>query len=188
MYKLIRYNSGYTLMELMVTITIAGILLSIAIPNFTSVISSNRLTTYANELVTALNFARSEAIKRGQYVVVSKTGTNWEDGWNVFVDYDVSNAFNDDGDATICEATEDCLLRIYDVLPDGYTLRSGSTYACWIAYTPTGLSKGSGSACKGGLANDTFRLCNGTDKTVSRAITVNSVGRVRVSTGTTSCP
>ena len=105
MYKLIRYDSGYTLMELMVTITIAGVLLSIAIPNFTSVISSNRLTTYANELVTALNFARSEAIKRGQYVVVSKTGTNWEDGWNVFVDNDVSNAFNDDGDATLCEAT-----------------------------------------------------------------------------------
>ncbi|MGZ5193687.1 MAG: hypothetical protein ACXWB3_07225, partial [Kaistella sp.] len=89
---------------------------------------------------------------------------------------------------TLCEAGEDCLLRTYDALPGGYTLRSGNTYACWVAYTATGLSKGSGSTCNGGFANDTFRLCNGTDKATSRAITVNAVGRVRVSTGTESCP
>ncbi|MEY3758747.1 MAG: hypothetical protein RIR39_238, partial [Pseudomonadota bacterium] len=113
-------------MELMVTISIAGILLGVAIPSFTSIISSNRLTTYANELVTALNLARSEAVKRGVQVIVMRkgvTGSEWKSGWDVFVDNDASNVFNDDGDATLCEAGEDCLLRTYDPLPDGYTLR-----------------------------------------------------------------
>jgi type IV fimbrial biogenesis protein FimT len=193
MYKPIIYELGYTLMELMVTISIAGILLTIAIPNFTSIISSNRLTTYANELVIALNFARSEAIRRGQLVMVmrkSATDSEWERGWDLFVDNDANRVFNDDGDAILCEVTEDCLLRTYDVLPDSYTLRSGSSYACWVVYTVNGLSKGSGPspACNGGFASDTFRLCNGTDKTTSRAITINAVGRIRVSTGTVSCP
>jgi len=178
-------------MELMVTISIAGIVLGLAIPSFTSIISSNRLTTYANELVAALNFARSEAIKRGVQVIVMRKGTigsEWKSGWDVFVDNDASNVFNDNGDATLCEAGEDCLLRTYDALPDGYTLISGNTYTCWVAYKANGLSKGSGSACNGGLASDTFRLCNGTDNTTSRAITINAVGRVRVSIGTVSCP
>ena len=149
MYKLIRYDSGYTLMELMVTITIAGVLLSIAIPNFTSVISSNRLTTYANELVTALNFARSEAIKRGQHVVVRKTGTNWEDGWQIFVDIDRSpsshqNEFN---------AGTDIVLRIYSKLPDSFTLRGNNNFTNFIRYQPDGTSNNPGS----------FVLCNNSD-------------------------
>ena len=66
------YNSGFTLIELMVTIAIAAILLGIAIPSFTETIASNRLTTNANALVTALNFARSEAVKRGIQVTVQE--------------------------------------------------------------------------------------------------------------------
>jgi len=55
---------GFTLIELMVTLTVAMILLAIAVPSFTYVTVSSRLTTTANELVTALTVARSEAIKR----------------------------------------------------------------------------------------------------------------------------
>ena len=58
-------SSGFTLVELMITLAIAGILVAVGIPSFNSTISSNRLTSYANELVTALNLARSEAVKRG---------------------------------------------------------------------------------------------------------------------------
>jgi prepilin-type N-terminal cleavage/methylation domain-containing protein len=62
MHNKSEYNSGFTLMELMVTIAIAAILVGTAIPSFTSTITNNRLTTSANELVTALNLARSEAV------------------------------------------------------------------------------------------------------------------------------
>jgi type IV fimbrial biogenesis protein FimT len=177
------YSSGFTLMELMVTITIAAILLGAAIPSFTSIITSNRLTTYANELVTALNYARSEAVKRGIQVTVRSKGasTHWESGWDVFVDINGNETFNDASPSTPCASGQDCLLRTYDALPSGYTLTTGSsTYKDYAAYLPSGLSNVA--------AGDTFRLCNGTDITTSRAITINSMGRARVSKGTTSCP
>lgn len=59
-----RRISGFTLMELMVTIAVASVLLAIAVPSFNQLIVTNRLTAQANEFVAAINFARSEAIKR----------------------------------------------------------------------------------------------------------------------------
>jgi type IV fimbrial biogenesis protein FimT len=178
-----KYNSGFTLPELMITIVIAGILVGIAIPSFTSTIASNRLTTYANELVTALNLARSEAVKRGVQVTIRRKGTTsaqWESGWDLFVDNNANNTFEDNGNAPLCEPSEDCLLRTYDALPSGYTLRTGSShYKDYAAYLSSGL---------GVSGNDAFRLCNGTDITASRSITMSFIGRARVSTGTPSCP
>lgn len=56
--------SGFTLVELLVTIALGSILLALAVPSFNGFIIANRLTTQANEMVAAINFARSEAIKR----------------------------------------------------------------------------------------------------------------------------
>jgi len=179
------YHQGFTLIELMVTISIAAILLGVAIPSFTSTITSNRLTTNANELVTALNLARSEAIKRGQQVTIRRKGTTsaqWESGWDVFVDSDGSNAFNDNGTAPLCEAGEDCLLRTYDALPGGYTLRTGnSTYKDYAAFLPSGLSKV--------VVGDTFTLCNQSGTSVPRrTITINATGRPKVDVTPGACP
>lgn len=59
-----RSRAGFTLVELMVTIFVAAILLAIAVPSFKHVIASSRLTTTANNMVSVLNAARMEAIKR----------------------------------------------------------------------------------------------------------------------------
>lgn len=59
---------GVTLVELMVTLTVAAILIMIAVPSFRSITLSNRLTTAANQVVDAINAARVEAIKRNNYV------------------------------------------------------------------------------------------------------------------------
>jgi type IV fimbrial biogenesis protein FimT len=179
------YNTGFTLIELMITIAIAGIFLGIAIPSFTSIIVSNRLTSSANELVTALNLARSEAVKRRIQVTVQRKGATsaqWESGWDVFVDSDGSNAFNDNGNATLCEIGEDCLLRTYTALPSGYTLRTGgSTYENYAAYLPSGLSKV--------VAGDTFTLCKDSGTTVPRrTITINATGRPKVDAAQGACP
>lgn len=54
---------GFTMVELMITIVIAAILTAIAIPSFRNIILSNRLTSTANDIVSAINVARMEAIK-----------------------------------------------------------------------------------------------------------------------------
>jgi len=185
------YRNGFTLIELLVTIAIVGIVMSIAIPNFTETIRSSRLTTNANEFVTSLNIAKSEAIKRGVQITILRSGATaaqWEDGWSIFVDINGTEGFVDDGDTSLCEvnsegiAIEDCLLKTYSALSSGFTLRTGgSTYQNYIAYTPTGMSTVS--------IGDTFRLCDSSaDNTKSRAIIINSVGRSRVQDGTTACP
>lgn len=167
--------SGFTLVELMITVSIAGILMAMAIPSFNSTISSHRLTTYTNELVTSLSLARSEAVKRGTSVTVRKVdansftnldaGANWENGWDVFTDADSDGNYE----------AGDIIIRTHAPLQSSYTLR-GNNFANFVRFTSSGQSNTNGS----------FVICDNTDNNgvpeanTSRLIIVNSVGRVRI--------
>jgi len=65
-----RRMRGFTIIELMITLVVAAILLAIAIPSFTYLTVSNKLTTSANSLVSNLAIARMAAIKRNADVGV----------------------------------------------------------------------------------------------------------------------
>ena len=87
-------QSGFTLFELMVGIAIMGILATLAVPSFQEYGRNNRVVAAQNALVTALNSARSEAVRRSSTVTVCATsnftgcGTTsaWTSGWFVFDD------------------------------------------------------------------------------------------------------
>jgi type IV fimbrial biogenesis protein FimT len=87
---------GFTLLELLITLAAAGILVSIAIPDFTAMIRYNRAVVAVNTLTRALNFARYSAITRDRYVTLCRSSdgqhcskdANWQDGWLIFVNLD----------------------------------------------------------------------------------------------------
>jgi type IV fimbrial biogenesis protein FimT len=89
-----RRAAGFNLIELMVTLSVAGVLLGIAIPSFTDVIRSNQIAAQSNQLMSALALARSESVKRGTRVSVCAANTcgdasatpDWVQGWTVFAD------------------------------------------------------------------------------------------------------
>jgi type IV fimbrial biogenesis protein FimT len=67
--------SGFTLVELLMTIALASILMAIAVPSFNQLVVGSRLTTQANELVAAINLARSEAIKRNANISLCRANS-----------------------------------------------------------------------------------------------------------------
>lgn len=81
-------SSGFTLIELMVTLAIAAVLLMVGVPSFVEFQRNSELTSQTNSLVAALNTARTEAMKHNAnaYVVPNGTANKWRDGWIVFVD------------------------------------------------------------------------------------------------------
>jgi type IV fimbrial biogenesis protein FimT len=71
----VRRQSGFTLMELMVSITVLGILTALAVPSFTSMINRNRLATQSNELLSAIQYARMEAVRSNAKVTFCGAAT-----------------------------------------------------------------------------------------------------------------
>lgn len=87
-----RTVNGFTLIELMVTVTVAAVLLAVAAPSFLNATLSAKLNSYANNFVASVQLARSEAIKRNSDVImcVSTNGSScatggWEQGWIVMI-------------------------------------------------------------------------------------------------------
>jgi type IV fimbrial biogenesis protein FimT len=88
-------QKGFSLIELLTTLAIAGIGLSLAVPGLRNLVGDSQRTTAINELVSTIHLARSAAITRNEQVAVCPSSTalacddsQWEDGWIYFTDAD----------------------------------------------------------------------------------------------------
>jgi len=96
------FIEGFTLIEMIVVLTVLGILVGIAAPALSTFVHSNRLVSVTNDLVADFSLARNEAIKRSRVTGVCKSsdGTSctnagtWASGWIVFADTNDSGGWS----------------------------------------------------------------------------------------------
>lgn len=95
--------TGFTLIELMITLAVAAILLTIGVPSFQYIIQGNRVSTQTNDLITGLSTARSEAIRRNREVTLEPIGGDWMDGFQITSDGTVLRTFDAFGDGIVLD-------------------------------------------------------------------------------------
>lgn len=85
---------GFTIVELMVTLAIAAILITVGLPSLTTFFQDNLLATQTQTLRTAISYSREEAVRRNTSVSICRSSDqatcvgNWQNGWIVFTDPD----------------------------------------------------------------------------------------------------
>ena len=173
-------NAGFTLIELMVTLAIAAILLMVAAPSMTAFKRNSELTSLSNTLLSAVNAARGEAMKRNMaaYIAPTDGGSSWGVGWVVFVDKNNNQVYDD-------ESTD--LLIMTQAAPASYFTitgnRSASESKAYIRFDGSGYPK----AKDNGIGNLTF-IIKRNDLTLAalyqntRKFKIDTVGRVRICT------
>ena len=173
-------NKGYSLIELLLTIAILGILFAVSLPNFQDTIESNVTNSQAKLFITTLNLARSEAIKRGRNVGICPSSdgidcdaASWSTGWIVFVDVNGDA----DGDAGSIDAG-DTIIRVFDALGANSVLTVTTDF---LEYDSRGFSATAGV--------QTMLLCPSTaNSDNAHSVEVGLSGRVRRIEGGLVCP
>jgi type IV fimbrial biogenesis protein FimT len=193
-----RPELGFTLVELLVTVSIAAILASFGTPALMGMIANQGVGNAANELAEVLRLARSEAIKQGNPVSVcaarypnnkSDASTNklacdgasyWASGWLVFSDMENNGSLDI---STASTGSTDRVIKTYTASSSvaSITTASNKPYA---NFTPNGLSG------KGALTF-TLRPKGSTTSTyydtASRTVCLSTSGRVSVKVGAVAC-
>lgn len=134
---------GFTLIELMITLAILGVILGLAAPAMSDFVTRQRVSGQANELMLALAYARSEAVKQGTDVAVlpaTNAGSGWTDGWCVGPATTMSNCADDDRLRNFAAAKSVGLSSTYLQSGTGVTLffkRDGTCPNCSSSFTIT---------------------------------------------------
>lgn len=140
---------GFTLVEVLVTLTVAAILFMLAIPSFTSLIQSSAMSSTVNSFLADMRYARSEAMRRGGGVVMCRSdapeaanptcgsdaglgGAGWATGWIIYLNLDPSAAGGN-------RAAGDPILRVQAQIPSVNSItETGAKAYTSFRFTSTG--------------------------------------------------
>jgi type IV fimbrial biogenesis protein FimT len=179
-----RPQHGFTLLELLTTVAVAGVLMAVAVPNMRDFLRNGRLTSAANDLLRSTQTARSEAVKRQQTIAVCATSnpaasapvcsySNFR-GWIVFVDT------NGDWQANSTEA----VLERHDLLDSSVTIKNDNDGI--VSYSPSGFANPAGT--KTPARNVVICDVRGNQSvglaSAARTLLIDATGRARVGKST----
>ncbi len=178
-----RHSSGFTLVELMITVAVIAILIGIGFPSFSASLRSNRVATHANEMIATVSLARTEAIKSNiaAGICPSANGTTcggtWNGGWLVFVDTNNNGAPN-------AAAVPSEVVRVIAGNPS-LSVIPGAGLVSPIMFSSRGLPT-SGLPAAGTAAMVLQPLDCPTGAPVIRSFFMNATGQIRMQKG--NCP
>jgi len=170
-----RFHSGFTLVELVITLAVAGVLLGIGVPNMQNFVKNNRMVSMTNEMLADLNYARSEALKRSRNVHICKTadakaatpfcnptaGDAWTTGWLIWADENGNNVLDN------VHPSE--LLRINQGASGTVTIQTANAdIKNEVIFTKLGLLSNLGG---------TFNLCDDRGSPKGRTVSITTTGR-----------
>ncbi len=179
-----KQQTGFTLYELMVTITVIGVILSIGIPSFSEFTQNSRLAGTSNDLLSSFQVARSEAARSKSNITIcasdnsldanANCGGTFNDGWIIFIDID--------GDLNRAGANEN-VLRAHPAPASGVTITTNAG-ADYFAFAGTGLGRGN---VGGNPALQTAMICDarGLDlapggRATARRLVATAIGRATI--------
>lgn len=180
-------NQGFSLIELLVTISIVAILLAAVVPSFSRSIANTHIATVRDNLISSLQFARAEAISRNVAVALCPStdgatctaGSDWSDGWIVYLD-------QGSGTNSTPPATP---LKVFESSPKVDIIHTGLPNTLnpdvFIRYVPAGFSEYAAPA-----PAQTISICDVDKKADPSAILISaSTGQVRTGTeADANCP
>jgi type IV fimbrial biogenesis protein FimT len=188
-FQPMRKHRGFTLIEMLVVLTIVGVLAMLTAPSFNRLILANSMTSAVNSFMADLRFARSEAIRLGGKVIMCRSnspeaasptcgsgsgtdGNGWVSGWIVFHDMDGSGTRN----------TGDLVLRVQGPINSVNSISDAGTSTSFN-FTATGrLASLSGAPSFQFGSNPPFT------NDLQRVVCINIGGRARIAgDGTSAC-
>jgi type IV fimbrial biogenesis protein FimT len=173
---ILKKYSGFTIIELLIVVSIVGVLSMIAVPGMGVFIKENRIVAQANSILTSLHNARNETISRAVDVRVEPitAGNDWSGGWLIRIDG------NNDGDFS---DTEDTAIRYFDAIENANLIVKDKDDAAvnTIVYEP----EGDITEDKDVKLTLTPDVCT-SGKDYIRTVTVKISGHARVASS--SCP
>lgn len=161
-------TNGFSFIELIITITLVSILLLLIFPTMHDLYGRNTSQSQADKIKTALEFARSEAIRQNTSITFckSKSFTDCDGDWN---------------DGQIIKNSKNVILRTFDPLPQGDVLVWQSSFSGskndYLTFTSTGTTDGQ---------QGSFFYCPGNSAQNNIAIIIQQTGSMRISDRTST--